>query len=270
MKKMSNGAKFLIACAVVFVLGAILAIGGAMAGGTEYFDNDTKKMPDTETSSYDFSFSSIEATGCTDIRLVGTRYYDEVLEDFEITDIEPQKGRVIVIRQVDKDVPEVEADGETLKINGGSAEFALGDFDLFEPTVIVFCGDEELKSIKVSSGESDIEAKGVKFAAADIGLNAGDAEFKDVVSGGIKVEDDAGDIIVSGMLNGTTDLHTEAGDIEVDVADGIRSYTIDIRADAGSIEVGEQEIEGTTFTQEGGDRVLKLSSKAGEIELGQD
>lgn len=270
MKKMSNGAKLLIACAVVFVLGAILTIVGAMAGGTEYFDNDTKKMPDTETSSYDFSFSSIEATGCTDIILAGTRYYDEVLEDLEITDIEPQKGRVIVIRRADLDVPEVKADGGTLKINGGPTEFALGDFDLFEPTVIVFCGDDELKSIKVSSEASDIEAKGVKFAAADIGVNAGDVEFKDVVSGGIKAEDNAGDITVSGMLNGTTDLYTEAGDVEVDVADGIRSYTIDIRADAGSIEVGEQEIDGSTFTQEGGDRVLKLSSKAGDIEVGQD
>jgi hypothetical protein len=270
MKKMSNGAKFLLACAAVFVLGAILAIVGALTGGTEYFDNDTKKMPDTETSSYDLSFNSIEATGCTDVILVGTRYYDEVLEDHEINGIEPQKGRVIVIRQVDKDVPEVKAEGDTLKINGGSTEFALGDFDLFEPTVIVFCGDDELKSIKVSSEASDIEVKGVKFAAADIGLNSGDAEFKDVVSGGIKVEDDAGDIMVSGMLNGTTDIHTEAGDVEVNVADGIRSYTIDIRADAGSIEVGEQEIEGTTFTQEGGDRVLKLISNAGEIEVGQD
>lgn len=269
MKNMSNGAKFLIGCAAVFVLGAILTVGGVMAGGTDYFAEEVTKAPETETGSYEFSFKSVEATGSMDLVLVGSKYYDDVLDDYGIADTEPKAGKVIVIRKEDEEMPEVNSDGDKLVINGGANSFKIGEVDLFEPTVIVFCGDDELKSVKVSSEAADVIAKGVKFKTADIGLNAGEVEFRDVVSGGIRVDDNAGDIEVSGMLNGTTDLHTDAGEIDVDTADGIKSYTIDIRTDTGSIDVGEDEIKGTTFSQKGGDRILKLSSDAGDIEVGE-
>lgn len=269
MKNLSKGTQFLIGCAIVFALGAALTLAGYIAGGLKALDDKTTAAPDMTTTEEVYEFSSIESTGYLDLEIAGPKYYDEMLEDHEIRDFTAEPGKVIVISRTDSKAPEVSTDGGRLIINGGGESFtSLG---VHNPTVIVFCGEGELESIKVSSGSCDADINGVSFKNAELEMNAGDVGFRDVVSGGIKVDSEAGEIRASGMLKGMTDLHTDAGDIEVDTFDGIRTYTIDASTGAGEISIGDEEndFEGIVYKQEGGDNTLKLRTDAGDIEIGE-
>ena len=99
-------------------------------------------------------------------------------------------------------------------------------------------------------------------------MNAGDVDLKDITSGGLKVLSDAGDIDIAGVLKGSTDVKSDAGSVEIDVFNGIAAYTMDLQSDAGEIKVGEDEIDGTSYTQKGGDDSITVRTDAGDIEIG--
>lgn len=285
---MTSKAKFFITCAVVFVIGFALASAGVALGGISDL-TDSAKNPNLAVIENDYEFASIESTGEIDLRIVGSRYYDEVLKGSELTGIKSKAGRVIVIYDKDQRVPEVSADGRKLSINGGSQgiHFNINPFKQnYSPTVIVLCKDEELDSVNVSSAAGDIDIKGVDFKTSDIGLNAGDIEIKEasfsninigsdsgdvkmdgITSGGIKVECDAGDIELSGKLEGITDVYSDAGDIDADISGSLKDYTIDLHTEAGDILLGKSEINGGSYSQKGGKDKLKLETDAGDIEL---
>lgn len=265
---MSKSVKFLVTCGVVFVLGAAICLTGYATGGAKQLKDGSVTAVETVTDMEDYEFDSIDITGYADVKIAGSRYYSDVLEDVELTEDNAKAGRVIIISDKNKAAPEVSVDGSTLVINGGSGDsgISLPPESLFVPTVIVLCDDKELTSIKANSSAIDIDVKGVSFADTDIQVNSGDIDMKDVVSGGIKIVADEGDIEISGMLSGTTDIHTEAGDIEVDVFSGLADYTMDLSTEAGEITVGENEC-GSKYSQEGGDKTLKLRTDAGEIEV---
>lgn len=268
MKKFSNGAKFLIVCGCLFVIGAALAIGGFLAGGSSAFDQNIPEAVRSETTHSDYEFSSIESTGALDLEIVGSKYYYDALDDHDISDISPETGRVIVISPQGEDAPDIKADGGTLVINGGSQnkQLSVGDLSIYKTTVIVFAGDA-LDSIRVSSEACDTDIKGVKFGNAGIGLNAGDVDLEDVISGGIKVANDAGEISVSGDLSGLTDLYTAAGDIEVSPVVDPRSYSMDLHADAGTISIEDEDDDSGSYSQTRGDDMLKLKTDAGDIDI---
>ena len=265
---MSKSIKFLIACGVIFVLGAAICVAGYAAGGADQLKSGSVNAVETSTGFDDYEFDSIEITGYVDVEIAGSRYYSDALEDVDFSGDDAKAGRVVVISDRNKEAPEVSVAGSTLKINGGSDDsgISLPPESLFVPTVIVFCDDKELKSITASSAYYDIEVKGVSFADADIQTNYGDVEIKDVVSGGITIDSDAGNTEVSGVLNGVTDIRSAAGDIEVKVFSGLADYTMELSTEAGEIEVGENDC-GNRYSQKGGDKTLKLSTEAGSIEV---
>ena len=163
----------------------------------------------------------------------------------------------------------MKTDGDTLVIDAGKGDNEIHFNDnYFEPKVIVFCGDEELGSVIVSSEACDLEMMGVSFKTADLGMNAGDIDLKDIISGGLKIETDAGDIDIAGVLKGSTDVKSDAGSVEIDVFNGIAAYTMDLQSDAGEIKVGEDEIDGTSYTQKGGKDSITAGTDAGDIEIG--
>lgn len=268
MKKLSNGAIFLIVCGCLFVFGAALAIGGYLAGGSSYFETDIPEAPPKVTSFEDYEFSSIESTGAVDLEIVGSKYYLDALDEHDITDISPETGRVIIISPQDKELPEIKTMGDKLEINAGKddTQFSVGNLKIYETTVIVLAGDE-LDEIKVSSSACNADVRGVKFNSADLGMNAGDADLKDVVSGGLKVYTDAGEISVSGELHGTTDLFTDAGDIDVYVSYDPRTYSMDLKTGAGTISIEDKEMDGDSYTQTRSDEMLRLKTDAGDIEI---
>ena len=71
------------------------------------------------------------------------------------------------------------------------------------------------------------------------------------------------------MLKGVTDVHADAGSVEIEAFTGIRGYTMELHADAGDIQVGEDEIDGNDFKQQGGSDVIKVRTDAGDIEIGE-
>ena len=277
MKNMSKTARFFLICAMIFTLGLVLTVGGCAAGGIAGIEKavDGGKWTmdgepvETKTIENDYEFSSIEATGEADFVIVGSKYYEDALDDHGISGVEAKVGRVVVVYDKSKTAPEVKADGGRLIIDAGKGENEIHfSENWFEPTVIVFCDDKELGSVSVSSSACDLEMKGVSFKTADLGMNAGDVDLKDIISGGLKVEADAGDIGIAGVLRGVTDVSTDAGSIEIDVFNGTRAYTMDLHTDAGEIKVGEDEIDGTSYTQKGGDDSITVRTDAGDIEIG--
>ena len=279
MKNMSKSGKFLLICAIVFTLGLVMTIGGCVAGGPDGIKEAARKNgltidgepAEIEVSESDFEFSSIQATGEADFEFVGSKYYNEVLSDHELGNIEAKAGKVIIISAKDRKAPAARTEGGTLVIDREKEEgidISLSE-RLYEPTVIVFCEDKELESVSVSSDACDLEMKGVSFKTADIGMNAGDIDLKDVISGGIKIISDAGDVSISGVLRGMTDVGCDAGSVEINVFTGTKGYTMDLRADAGEIKVGEEETDGGEFRQDGGKDVIRVSTDAGDIEIGE-
>ena len=275
MKNMSNTAKFLIVCAVIFALGLVMTIGGCAAGGLDGFrntldGNGNAEKPVEEGMLVDeYEFSSIEITGCADFVIAGNRYYKEVLEDNEIFDTEAKPGMVIVKYDKSKEPPEVSTENGRLTVDAAKAESDVLDFgvNLYEPTVIILCGDDELGSIKISSEASDVDIAGVAFRSADVQTNAGEIDMRDVISNGITAVNDAGSTEISGILKGTTEVRNDAGDIDVDTFDDPSSYSMELHTDAGDITVGENDIEGGEYTQKGGENLLKLWTDAGDIEV---
>lgn len=276
MKNMSNIGKFFVICAIIFTFGLVLTVGGCAAGGTAGIEKavDGREWSvntdpvETDTIEDDYEFSSIEATGEADLVFIGSKYYKEVLDDEELSGIEPKAGKVVVVYDKSKNAPEVKTEGKTLIIDAGKDNHVYLSDRFNGPTVIVFCSDEELESIKVSSAACDLDIKGVSFRSADLGLNAGDVDLKDIISSGLKVAADAGDIEIAGVLKGVTDVRAEAGSVDIDVFNGIASYTMDVRAEAGDINIGEEEIDGTSYTQKGGEDTIRVRADAGDIDIG--
>lgn len=276
MKNMSNIGKFFVIWAIIFTLGLVLTVAGCVAGGPDGIEKavDGRERPvnsdpvETDIIENDYEFSSIEATGEADFIFVGSKYYDEALDDEDLSGIEPKAGKAVVIYDKSRTAPEVKTEDGRLVIDAGKDDHVYLGNNFNGPTVIVFCDDKELESVKVSSGACDLDIKGVSFKAADLGMNAGDVELKDVVSGGLKIVADAGDIEIAGVLKGATDVRAEAGSVDIDVFNGIKSYTMDLRAEAGDINVGEEDIDGTSYTQKGGKDTIKVRADAGDIDIG--
>ena len=274
MKNMSNTAKFFVICAVVFTLGLVLTIGGCAAGGAAGIQDVLDgRIPDnvpaeTEMIEGDYEFSSIEASGDADFVFVGSKYYNGILADKDIGGAEAKTGKVIAVYEKGKAAPEIKTEDGKLIIDADT-DNEVHFSELFEPTVIVFCGDREPESVSVRSAACDLEMKGVSFRTANIEMSAGDVELSDIISGGLNIAADAGDTEISGVLRGITDVDSDAGSVEIDVFTGIRGYTLDLHADAGDIKVGEEEIDGTEFRQEGGADVIKVRADAGDVEIGE-
>ena len=274
MKNMSKTAKFFVTCAVVFTLGLVLTIGGCAAGGAAGIrDIVDGRLPDNgpaETGMIegDYEFSSIEARGDADIVIVSSKYYSGILDDKDIGGVEPLDGKVVVVYDKSRTAPSVKTEEGRLIIDA-EPDNEVHFSNVFEPTVIVFCGSRELESVSVNSGACDLEMKGVSFRTADIDMNAGDVGLRDITSGGLRIEADAGDVEVAGVLKGVTDVHADAGSVEIEAFTGIRGYTMELHADAGDIQVGEDEIDGNDFKQQGGSDVIKVRTDAGDIEIGE-
>ena len=261
---MTKKAKFFIACAVIFVLGAAMTIVGKAAGGLDYLQNNGIEAADRVVTQNKMEFDSVEVSGTVDIELVGSRYYREVLADYELRgDAAEEIGNIIVITDEGKEVPDVKADDGKLMIDAPDQYKSK----LYCPTVIIFCSDEAMKSIKVRAPYSDMNISGVSFENADIENDSGDIDCKDIMSNGIRIKSDAGSVDISGVLEGLTDVTAEAGDIEVRTFAGLPSYTMDLSATAGDITIGDKEIEGGSYTQEGGESKLILKTSAGDIKV---
>ena len=277
MKNMSKTAKFFLTCAAAFTLGLVLTIGGCAAGGMKGIEkavdgsgwNISTDPASAVTVENDYEFSSIEATGEADLVIAGSRYYDEALDELEARGIEAKAGKVVVVYDSSREEPEVRTEGTKLVIDAGKGDNTVHFSDeFFGPKVIVFCGDKELESVSVSSSACDLDIMGVSFKTADIGMNTGDVDLKDITSSGLKVEADAGDIEIAGVLKGGTEVKSDAGSIEIDVFNDISSYTMDLHTDAGEIKLGEDEIDGTSYTQKGGKDSITARTDAGDIEVG--
>ena len=262
--------RFFTVCIAVFVLGAVLTIAGIAAGGAEYLKENGYAISGGEVAAerkvdqMDMEFDSVEASGNIDIEIVGSRYYNDVLADHELKgDIEAEGGKVVIISDEGKEVPTVKTDGKKLVI-GAPDEYASR---IYCPTVIVFCSEDPLRSINVDSVWCDLDISGVNFDNALINLNDGDVDCKGIISGGIDVTITSGDADISGVLNGLTKAELESGDIEIDAFAGLASYSMDISAPAGDIVIGDEIIEGGSYTQKGGEAELNLKSTAGDIKV---
>ena len=276
MKNMSKTGKFFVICAVLFALGLVLTIGGCAAGGAAGIQKavdggewsvNTDPV-DTAIIENDYEFSSIEATGEADFIFVGSRYYSDAVRDYILTDTDAKAGKVVVIYDRSKQAPEVKTEGDRLVIDAGKGNHVYLSDSFHGPKVIVFCGDEELESVKISSSACDLDMKGISFKTADLGMNAGDVDMKDITSGGLKIIADAGDIEIAGVLKGTTDVRADGGDIDIDVSGDLASYTLDVHAEAGDLKIGKEEIDGGSYTQKGGEDTIKVRADAGDIDIG--
>ena len=266
---MKKRAIFFVVCAAVFVIGAVLTLAGYMNGAVDEMDaaggqlglQGTVAVETTVTES-DFTFDSIDAEGTFDLVLAGSKYYQSALDDFELTGVEAKTGKVIIIDQKDKKAPTAKTEGSKLVISG-SKETRIG---LYAPTVIVLCGDEELKSIDTALEAGDQELYGLSFAKANIASQAGDIECQDILSEGLSIKVEAGDAEVDGVLKGETQIELEAGDMEVCTFSGLAGYSIEASTQAGEITVGEKSV-GDQYSQKGGSDQLKLTISAGDIDL---
>ena len=272
MKNMTITAKILTICAIVFALGLVMTIGGCAAGGAKGFKevaNGTDPA-DIEIMQGDCDFSSIEAKGYADYVIVGPKYYDYALDDEDLLgkDVEAKAGRVVVIYDKTKETPKVTDEGGHLSYETKQASsYGVSFSEPYSATVIVFCGDDELDSIKIESDACDAEVRGVSFKTASIDADAGDIDMFDVKSGGIKIVGDAGDVELSGVLKGTTDIDCDAGDIDIETYDALSAYSMDISVDSGDLKVGDEEIDGGSYKKDGGSDLLKIYCDSGDIEV---
>ena len=278
---------FFITCAAVALVGLVMLVAGASTGGVEGFDavaadhDWISGSPGARASveQNDLEFENIEAIGYMDVVIVGERYYNDMADEYELGTItEPNAGTVIALFGSNLEEPDFKVEGKTLKINAPEIEqdkitLNFSSEDVY-PTVIVFCPDKELKSIKLNSSISDVEMKGISFKYADIANNTGDVDAENITSQGIKIISDTGDVELSGDLRGTTDVSIETGDVEIDTALPLDKYTMNLKTDTGEIGIGEGEIEdddfeGYEYTQDGGEDELIIRTNTGDIEIEQ-
>ncbi|MDO4869906.1 MAG: DUF4097 family beta strand repeat-containing protein [Bacillota bacterium] len=283
---MNKLAKFFIACGAVFVIGLVMFAAGFAKGGVDGLekvaaDHDWVSAGPGALATvelHDQEFESIESTGVMDVVIVGPDSYEKIVSDYHIEmAVEPKPGTVVAVHGSNIQPPNMKVEGKTLKLNGGEENEFEGinlDFssDSVYPAVIVFCPDQELDQIKISSVFSDVELRDISFKQADIRLNAGDVETANIVSQGLTIEGDSGDAEISGELKGQTEIKLEAGDIEVETKDALKNYTMKIKSSAGDIKIGEKEIaeetaEGYSYTSDGGKYTLLLETEMGDIEV---
>ena len=272
---MRSGMKrFFGLCAVVFVIGLVLAAVGYAAGGVE----DSSKLADkwswfsinrgerVLTEQEPGAFQSVKVSGTGDVQLVGPEYWSDLEKLQRVTglkaedDVDPEAYKVYVIRAEKMEEPEMEVRDGTLHItlpDDGMDGLNLDlNAQIWCSEVIVCCPEETMKSISVSSNAGDMDIYGIsadqidqKLLAGDVTianassgnikleLAAGDAELKKVTAGGLDLKLMSGDAEISGSFQGKTLIKNLAGDTEFDTELAKEKYSIDIQLSAGDLTV---------------------------------
>ncbi|MBR0126803.1 MAG: DUF4097 family beta strand repeat protein [Firmicutes bacterium] len=286
---MDRLAKFFIICAATFALGLVLFVVGLSTGGVDGFHKVANHnswlstgSQSVEVTSTKGEFNKITAEGSLDVVVVGESYYSEAVNDNDLMkeDIKPEPG-MIVLRYGDEYVePKVEFNGNELHINskqkmkvGVSLDLGDDKFNVW-PTAIIFCDDNELKSITVDSDFGDIDIKGVDFAKADLEGDMADLEVKDIKSKGLKIHSEDADVEISGDLRGKTEIDLDDGDVEISTKADYKDYTIEASVLDGVVAIGDNEAEyvsyddeGYTYKQKGGEDSLLITLLDGEINI---
>ena len=285
---MSKLAKFFITCAAVFVVGLVMLIAGIATGGVEGLEKVSEDHHWVSTgtgarATVDISgqkFDSIETIGYVDVVVVGPKYYDTIVGEYDVEDIaEPKAGYVLAIFGNNLEAPEMAVKNNTLQITAPEFEFDGINLDFsseaYYPTVLVFCPDKELAQVKVNSSACDVFLYGVTCKDVDVRINSGDIHADDIVTKGMIIESDAGDIEMMGDFKGTTKIQTSSGDVQLDTKAALKEYSMKVTAASGDIVIDDEEIEGNNdeegyrYTQDGGKDTLLIKVDSGDIKIRQ-
>lgn len=251
MKKRS---KFLIVCAVVFAVGAVLFIAGLAGGALDGVANVAEdhswiqsNMGDMEVKNEEWGeIKELNIETCDADVIVVHEDYAGALRGVE----NATAGMVHMMYPEDSAVPACSGGDGVLNIsfpdnfNGISLNF--GDS---EPALVVVCGDE-IEKISVTAGTGDVECTGLSDAAVKIEQGNGDIEMNDCAVASLEIVSETGDVEFYSSEDRSLFAilaESETGDIEIDGTD--------------CAECGGRWSAGT------GNRRLTISTGSGDIEM---
>lgn len=236
MKNINNVAKFFIVCGVIFAIGMVMTIGGAVAGGVKGMkkiaeESDWVNMgPGELTSEYMNigDFDKVDVSGDVDVFLVTEKHFTDRdwAEDYEIdkalATIEgspaPEAGHALVMRGDKVEPPEIKVDKGVLNIRAKGMSFNGVNLDFSDvsatPKVFVFCRDDALDEIKTSMLSGDLFCFGISYKKAAIKSESGDVFMKDVTGKDSTLSLTSGDADLSGKLTGTK-IDCASGDVKM-------------------------------------------------------
>lgn len=282
--------KFFIICAITFVVGLGLCLGGVFSGGVgginkvaeheEWLEGSPGEMQVEDAGRMDFN--SIEVTGQVEPVFIGTKYMNDNADNVfpkvvakAIGNNMPEEGTVMICYGENVNMPEYKTENGVLKINGGPLDNGVVELKLSTqdriPKVVVFCGDKKLDKISVSGEVCDTTLLGVSFRDADIQVNSADICMECADSHGLKIEGSNNDISLHGDFYGKTEISSEAGDVKVETSVNKADYDIAVMAEGGDIELdnGEIEIDEAPWKYEasGGPNSMKINCLNGDVEV---
>ncbi|MDO4176360.1 MAG: DUF4097 family beta strand repeat-containing protein [Bacillota bacterium] len=282
--------KFFIICAITFVVGLGLCLGGVFSGGVDginkvaedhdWLDGSPGKMQIETLSNQDFE--SVEVTGQVEMVFVGAEFMttdsDWHLPDSLASTIKediPEEGTVLICHGENVAAPEYNIEDGVLKIEGGAPDDGVVSMNFSSddgvPKVVVFCGDRMLKNITTSNNWCDVVMLGIAFENASISGSDNDVFMEAVQSENLKIDGNCTDVQLHGAFHGTVDVTTNDADVIIETSVNRDKYAVDIDAEYGDIELdnGEIEIDGYPwkYSCEGGPNKIIVKNSCGDVEV---
>lgn len=288
---MSKLLKFFIICAIVFCVGLGFTIGGICAGGIKGLDKVAEDHDWIDGSPGEMQvekeegleFDSVEATGQVEMVFIGPEFISTEADwplakslTNEIKENMPKEGTVLFCHGKNVILPDYTVENGVLKIEG-KATYGGGVVSMnFTPDdgipkIVVFCGDNGLKNIKISNNWCDVSMMGIAFENADLAGSNNDVYMECVKSSGIKINGEGTEVHLHGNFFGTTDINTTDADVVIETCENKDTYAMDIFAEEGDIELdnGEISVEGYPWKYNcvGSPNSIIVKNKYGDVEV---
>ena len=273
---------FIISCIVLLLAGvAVLAIGLAN-GGSLAFNIDygkgliktAEEMSLVEGSVESGEFSNVDI----DIDAASIRFVYG-------------SGYSVKYKLYEDKIPDIEVDGNTLKIKSKKKSFNLSfnttAFSKSDPYIEITVPEgTKLSDVKLNVDYGDVQIDGFEFDSLSINDDAGNAEISDFICGKIDmdlnygnlditgsdieeftVNADAGNIEVSDTKIDKIDINNDYGDVDISLNAEEADYDIDIEIDFGDLSINGKKYKSEYKTDNGKDKEIKINADSGDVSI---
>lgn len=248
---MSRTAKtWLIVAGVLVVLGPILIVIGAAAGGVNFSGEGNY-----ETKTYEI-----------------TATFDQIAVTTDITDIElaaaDEKQCKVVCDEAEGRENSAEVQDGTLVIKSQDNRQwfdRLVSFSMRSPKIRVYLPQKMYSSLTIDTDTGDvIIPQGMEFGKAEIKGDTSDVSCLADIKDSVEINCGTGDVVLGGKL-GTATVTTSTGDIDIMSADS--TADISINTDTGDVTMKTVNCSGLELESTTGDQTLTDVVASGDMNI---
>lgn len=246
-------------------------------------NGDTEKITETNgTESIERARQYHETESFSD------QTFKKIEIDTTVLDVKVKKGTAFGVSYqtaTRKLIPEIQADGKTLKIENhgifgldiNSGKYSLtvavpSDAALQSLRIVTDDGDIQISSIRtgnltVSSDTGDVSLSSVRAKKQKLDLEDGDLKETGCNLGSADISLDTGDLLISEGTFSNLEADAEDGDIRVKGLEDYRNSQMRLQA-GGDLLINGQAVSNGTYEQEGTNgKTLSLTTEDGDIVL---